>query len=50
MTPAELATATNTKERYVREWLCSQAASGFVEYEDGTEKFSMTEKKRRRWE
>jgi 2-polyprenyl-3-methyl-5-hydroxy-6-metoxy-1,4-benzoquinol methylase len=43
VTPAELAGKTNTHERYVREWLCSQAASGFVEYDAATEKFSMTE-------
>src|ERR1700685_421195 len=45
MSPAELAAATNTNERYVREWLCSQAASQFVEYDAATEKFSMTEEK-----
>ena len=33
MSPGELAAATKTNERYVREWLCSQAASGFVEYD-----------------
>jgi SAM-dependent methyltransferase len=45
MSPGELAAATNTNERYVREWLCSQAASGFVEYDAATSKFSMTEEK-----
>ena len=45
MSPAELAGATNTHERYVREWLCSQAASGYVEYDAATQKFSMTEEK-----
>ncbi len=45
MSPAELAAATNTNERYVREWLCSQAASEFVEYDPATQKFSMTEEK-----
>lgn len=29
-TPAELAAATGTTERYVREWLAGQAASGYV--------------------
>ena len=29
MTSAELAAATGTHERYVREWLSAQAASGF---------------------
>ena len=32
MTSAELAAATGTHERYVREWLSAQAASGFVDY------------------
>jgi hypothetical protein len=38
VTPAELAERTGTRERYIREWLCQQAASGYVEYEpsDGT--------------
>lgn len=41
MNPAELARATGTKERYVREWLASQAASGYVEYDSASGKFSM---------
>jgi SAM-dependent methyltransferase len=32
VSPAELAALTNTDERYVREWLSAQAASGYVEY------------------
>jgi 2-polyprenyl-3-methyl-5-hydroxy-6-metoxy-1,4-benzoquinol methylase len=38
VTPAELAERTDCRERYVREWLCQQAASGYVEYDatDGT--------------
>lgn len=43
VTPAELAAKTKTDERYVREWLCSQAAGGYVQYDDKTKKFSMTE-------
>jgi SAM-dependent methyltransferase len=43
MTPAELATRTATDERYVREWLASQAAGGYVTYDDATQKFSLTE-------
>jgi SAM-dependent methyltransferase len=31
--PAELAQRTGTRERYVREWLATQAASGFVVYD-----------------
>lgn len=43
MSPAELARKTGTDERYVREWLASQAASGFVEADAGGERFHMTE-------
>lgn len=41
MNSAELAKATGTAERYVREWLAAQAASGYVEYDGGSDKFSM---------
>lgn len=41
LTPAELATRTNTDERYVREWLCTQAASGYVEYDPITGSFTL---------
>ncbi|MBI5260202.1 MAG: methyltransferase domain-containing protein [Bradyrhizobium sp.] len=37
----ELASATGTSERYVREWLAAQAASGYVEYDNASDKFSM---------
>jgi len=40
---AELAVKTNTDERYVREWLASQAAGGYVTYEEKTRKFSLSE-------
>jgi len=33
LTPEELAERTGTEERYVREWLSAQAASGYVEYD-----------------
>ena len=33
ITSAELAEATGTHERYVREWLAAQAASGLVDYD-----------------
>ena len=42
MTSAELAKKTGTHERYVREWLSSQAASGFVTYNAATGTFSMS--------
>jgi 2-polyprenyl-3-methyl-5-hydroxy-6-metoxy-1,4-benzoquinol methylase len=31
--PADLAQRTGTSERYVREWLCNQAAGGYVTYD-----------------
>jgi len=43
MTSAELAAITHTDERYVREWLASQAAGGYVTYDDATDKFSLSE-------
>src|SRR5882724_24057 len=42
MNSSELAKATGTSERYVREWLAAQAASGYVEYDAASDKFSMT--------
>src|ERR1700742_2118072 len=41
MTSGELAKASGTTERYVREWLATQAASGYVEYDADSGKFSM---------
>ncbi len=43
MSSAELAASTGTDERYVREWLGSQAASGFVTYDPSTRLFSLSE-------
>ena len=43
MTPAELAAKTHTDERYLREWLASQAAGGYVTYDEATKKFSLTQ-------
>jgi ubiquinone/menaquinone biosynthesis C-methylase UbiE len=40
---AELAAKTRTDERYVREWLSSQAAGGYVTYNEQTRKFSLSE-------
>ena len=40
---AELASKTKTDERYVREWLSSQAAGGYVTYNEKTHQFSLTE-------
>ena len=33
ITPTQLAERTDCNERYIREWLCQQAASGYVEYD-----------------
>ncbi len=41
VTPAQLAAKTKTDERYVREWLASQAAGGYVTYDDKTDTFSL---------
>jgi SAM-dependent methyltransferase len=42
MSSAELANATSTTERYVREWLAAQAAAGYVDYDSSSAKFSMS--------
>ena len=42
MTSAELAKKTGTNERMIREWLAGQAASGYVNYDSSTGKYSMT--------
>jgi 2-polyprenyl-3-methyl-5-hydroxy-6-metoxy-1,4-benzoquinol methylase len=42
-TPSELAKRTETTERYVREWLCNQAAGGYVTYDAQTGKFHLSE-------
>jgi SAM-dependent methyltransferase len=41
MTPAELATKAKVAERYVREWLSHQAASGYLSYDPGTGRFTL---------
>jgi 2-polyprenyl-3-methyl-5-hydroxy-6-metoxy-1,4-benzoquinol methylase len=43
LSPAELAKRTGTNERYVREWLCAQAAGGYVEYDADTKRYHLTE-------
>lgn len=42
MSPAELADRTGTDERYLREWLASQAAGGYISYDEKTHKFSLS--------
>ena len=39
----ELAARTETSARYIAEWLCGQAAGGYVEYDPSTGTYSMTE-------
>jgi SAM-dependent methyltransferase len=41
-TAQELAARTNTDPRYVREWLSSQAAGGYVAYDAAADRFSLT--------
>jgi hypothetical protein len=43
MSASELAVKTRTDERYVREWLSSQAAGGYVTYNSTNHKFSLSE-------
>jgi len=43
LTSSQLAARTKTDERYVREWLSSQAAGGYVTYDPKTDKFSLSE-------
>src|ERR1700734_2545094 len=45
MTSGELAAKTGTDERYVREWLASQAAGGYVTYDEKTNRFSLTDER-----
>jgi len=42
VTAAELAKKTKTDERYLREMLASQAAGGYVSYDEKTSKFSLS--------
>src|SRR3984957_623899 len=41
ITPAELASRTGTHERYVREWLNANAASGYVTYTAATKTYAL---------
>src|SRR5207253_2868281 len=43
VTPAELAAQTRTDERYLREWLASQAAGGHINYDEKTGTFSLSQ-------
>lgn len=41
LTPGDIASRTDTSERYVREWLGSQAAGGFVEYDPDSGRYTL---------
>lgn len=41
VTPGELSQRTGTAERYVREWLINQAASGYVDYDPAEQKYRL---------
>jgi SAM-dependent methyltransferase len=43
MSSAQLAAKTKTDERYLREWLSSQAAGGYITYDAKTDQFSLSE-------
>lgn len=43
MSSAELAAKTQTDERYLREWLASQAAGGYITFDGTSNKFSLSE-------
>jgi SAM-dependent methyltransferase len=42
MSSAELASRTQTDERYLREWLASQAAGGYITYDEHTNRFGLS--------
>ena len=41
VTPAQLATKTGLTERYLREWLGNQVASGYVEYDAAKKRYTL---------
>ncbi|MEQ1353716.1 MAG: class I SAM-dependent methyltransferase [Candidatus Acidiferrum sp.] len=42
LSAAELAAKTKTDQRYLQEWLASQAAGGYITYDQATNKFSLS--------
>ena len=42
LTSEQLAEKTGTRERYIREWLSAQAASGYIDYSKETNTFSLS--------
>lgn len=45
LTSTQLAEATGTRERYVREWLNNQAAGGYVEYDPAAETYTLPDER-----
>ncbi|MGH8208021.1 MAG: class I SAM-dependent methyltransferase [Steroidobacteraceae bacterium] len=43
LTSMELATRTDTNERYIREWLANQASGGYVEYDTASGKYCLND-------
>jgi SAM-dependent methyltransferase len=43
LTSGELAQRTGTNERYIREWLANQAAGGYVDFQDSSGKYCLSE-------
>jgi 2-polyprenyl-3-methyl-5-hydroxy-6-metoxy-1,4-benzoquinol methylase len=41
VTSEELASLTNTNERYIREWLAEQACGGYITYDSKTSRYSL---------
>ena len=41
ITSQELANLTSTSERYLREWLANQAASGYLTYDSATQRYTL---------
>jgi hypothetical protein len=50
MSSAELASRTQTDERYLREWLASQAAGGYITYDEHTNRFGLSVEQSLRWQ
>lgn len=46
LTSVELADRTGTNERYIREWLASQAAGGYIEYDGAGERYFLNDEQR----
>lgn len=42
VTSQQLAQKTGLKERYLREWLAGQASAGYVDYDEGSDSFSLS--------